>query len=262
MLAKAKPCLACPVNAFERFENPPPTTDYAGITSGITNGMKQLDKAMEKFQQDVNDVCTISAFVEDGYVGANSQQFDDSENTLPPDVQKKNAEKRKKQASNIFRSMRKNKMSGAVLECFASNDVGELIEKIKEFKLYQAQDPYKKIFTDGLITTIQSALVFNKTYLEKGINMAIDASENAKKEGFTTELITAENAVPESIKILSTIKKNLKDLAELRPIVKQHKNAIRAMKTMQKSVESGNEATNQFDKEKEKPKKINTNIYA
>lgn len=263
MLAKAKPCLACPVNAFERFENPP-NSEFGRRAAEITNGMKQLDTAMETFQEDVNDVCTISAFVEDGYVGS-KEQSDESEYKLPPDVQKKNAEKRKTQATNIFRSMRKSQMKGAVLECFSTSDANVLIEKNKEFKLYQTRDPYKKIFTDGLITTIQSALVFNKSYLEKGMKSANDATEHAKKnkkEGFENEEEkAAQLAMSESANILATISNNLKDLAALRPIIKQHKDAIRAMKNKQKSVESGNEAAKQLDEENEKPKKINTNIY-
>jgi hypothetical protein len=220
------------------------------MATQILNGIQQVQQGMDRFNDDLGEMCAISEFVEDGYIGNASAPTDESEYSLSPDMQKANVEKRKQRAKNVFASLRTQQTGGHVLECFA--DSGDLPNAMQQFQSLQASPQYKSIFVDGKLKTVQQTLVFHATYLQKGLTSMAEQIQKPK-EGFWDGADVTPSVA------LQTLQSNMADLDSVHALVAQHASAIQVMKQKQKATESGNDATSHFESA---PPKLPETVYS
>jgi hypothetical protein len=233
-LARATPCKTCTTVTYERFESGP----SPDLSSQVRTEIDGLQRDMDRFDDDLNNVCSITEFVEDGYVGNASAPADESEFSFSPDIQKANTEKRKKRAKNLFDSLRKE--AGVTIECFEEQD--DLRSNLDEFYAIQTSGQYKAIFPKK-IESIQNTLAFNAKYLKKGLASMEEALQKPVKEGFWN----SGDINQEAATVLSTIQANRKDLAALHTNVQRHLAAVQTIKAKQSSVQSGSDASTEFE---------------
>lgn len=247
LLVRSIPNQRGTTNTYERFEDVP-------IATQLVNTIQQLQSAMDQFDEDFGEVCTISGFVEDGYLGSASAPNDESEYALSPEIQKANAEKRTQRAKNAFESLRKGQTGGHVLECFADQD--DLQSAMDQFHSLQDSPQYKSIFVDGKLQAVQQTLVFNATYLKKGLASLVEQIQKPKEgfwDGATKMKITDPAAA------LRILQANLADLSSLHTLVTQHASAVEVMKQKQTSTQSGSDAAANFESA---PKQLPSTVYS
>ena len=245
-LARATPCKTCTTIRYENFES----GSSPDLASQVRKEIDGLQKDMDRFDNDLNTVCSMAEYVEDGYVGNASAPADESEFSLSPDIQKANTEKRKKRAKNLFDSLRKE--AGVTIECFEEQD--DLRSNLDEFYAIQTSGQYKAIFPKKL-ESVKTTLAFNSKYLKQGLASMEEALQKPAKEGFWN----SGDINQEAATALSTIQGNRRDLAAMHANVQQHLAAVQTMKAKQTSVQSGSDAASQFEST---PKSLPNNLYS
>ena len=246
-LARATPCKTCTAISYENFES----GSSPDLASQVRIAIDGLQQDMDRFDDDLGNVCMIAEYVEDSYVGNASAPPDESEYSLSPDIQKANTEKRKKRAKNLFDSLQK--QAGATIECFEEQT--DLRSNLDEFYTMQSSGQYKAIFPTNL-ESVKTTLKFNAKYLRKGLVSMEQSIQKPEKEGFWN----SGDIHQEAATVLSTIQGNRRDLATVHKNVQQHLDAVQTMKAKQTSVQSGSDAASQF--ESMPPPPLPNNLYS
>jgi len=122
LLRLSNHCVESRPNAFEQFEGGPTLSEYTDRTLKLEAARDALSDDISELDDLVDETCGVVGHVKEAYVGNNSAPLDDTENSLPKDVQMKRMERRKVRAAKrfddekaIFGTIAKK----TLLECFA-----------------------------------------------------------------------------------------------------------------------------------------------
>ncbi len=227
MLIRTITCSNAPANAYEHFESP---TIQSRI-SLIERLKGQISMAVEELATASDETCAISKELEEIYVSNLSTP--DTQSDLPPDIQTRLAEARKKRA--VANYQQKKARFGATLECFTTEntdaEVAVLETQVRE--LEEIMDSAEVRMADIMNTKINTMLKFNYRIIEEAM-MQFEAAKN--KEGFTTagmEVLTkADVLIGKANTFLDTVRK-------LKEEVKTQRGGADALKKKVTSFQSG-----------------------
>ena len=247
-------------NVFEQFEGGPTLSDYTSRTQKLEVVKEALSDDISELDDLVDETCGIVGHVKETYIGNNSMPLDDSENSLPKDVQKSRMDRRKVRAAKrfddekaVFGSVAKK----TLLECFEDGSAAAAAKQDADAELTDAQrdlaavvDEVTRILDTAQVKAallksqqIAPTLQFTGKYVKQASDSLASSSQTVTMESFEggggssssssssrsrgAELIRSAD---ELLTRAETIRKTVQDL---KASVQQQKDAIQAMRDAQ-----------------------------
>lgn len=236
MLIRTITCGNAPANAYEHFESP----TVRSRISLIERLKGQISAAVEELATASDETCAISKELEEIYVSNLSTP--DTQSDLPPDMQTRLAESRKKRASANYQQ--KKARFGATLECFtgavsagaaADTDAEVEVLETQVRELEEIMDSAEVRMADVMNTKINTMLKFNYRIIDEAIKQ-YDQAKTKTDEGFTTAgmevLAKADVLIGKANTFLDMVRK-------LKEEIKIQRGAADALKKKVTSFQSG-----------------------
>lgn len=254
-------CIEARPNAFEPFDGGPTLADYTSRILKLEAVKDSLSDDISELDDLVDETCGIVGHVKEAYIGNNSAPLDDSENSLPKDVQKIRMERRKVRAAKRFddeQAVFGTVIKKTLLECFkdgadtktdedaeseaaataernaatadAQRDLSAAVDDVTRI-LDTVQVKAALLKSQQVIPTLQ----FTGKYLKQageGVSSApavnMEPFEGGIREGVVG--LALIKSADELLKRAGTIRKTVEDL---KAAVQQQKDAVKALKQVQ-----------------------------
>lgn len=168
-------CYTRSVGTYEQFAEEEKPDPFQQRIDTLVSLKETLTADLDTLDDNRDASCNITKQVEDSYVSNNAAPTDESEYSMPKDVQETRQRQRNDRAKKRFEAEKKRyselQKVAPVHECFATSS--------SEDELRSAIEDVERLIESVKMNSLQSLLGFNAVYLKKGAATVTESFANA-----------------------------------------------------------------------------------